>query len=130
MASRAQIRIDVRSDEPVVRQIVGQIRTLIVEGTLGPGTNLPSVRRLATDLAVHFNTVAEAYRILAEEGWVAVSHGRGARVVEREAPKADERTVTLLRDRLRRVLAEMRAAGIATARIRKELIAALEALDR
>jgi DNA-binding transcriptional MocR family regulator len=37
------------------------------------GQQLPTVRELATDMGVHHNTVAEAYRLLALEGWPATS---------------------------------------------------------
>ena len=130
MGSQSQIRVDLNSAEPVVRQITAQIRTLIVEGRLGPGDILPSVRRLATDLAVHFNTVAEAYRLLAEEGWLHVSHGRSACVAEWQPSKATERRVASLREKLRHVLAEMRAAGMAPERIRREMLSVLEVLER
>ena len=43
--------------------------------------------KLAVDLGVHHNTVAEAYRVLAEEGWLDLRRGRGAVVVERQGPK-------------------------------------------
>jgi DNA-binding transcriptional regulator YhcF (GntR family) len=58
---------------------------LLVEGKLARGTPLPSVRRLAMELSVHFNTVAEAYRELAAEGWLHLQHGRGAVVIARPA---------------------------------------------
>ena len=74
MSDDTQIRIDLDASTPVNRQIVDQIRTLLVEGALPPGADLPSVRRLATDLGVHFATVADAYRTLAEEGWLEISH--------------------------------------------------------
>ncbi|MEZ5356167.1 MAG: GntR family transcriptional regulator [Bryobacteraceae bacterium] len=119
------IRIDPRAQAPAYRQVVDQIRTLIVEGALGPGAELPSVRRLATDLGVHFNTVAEAYRTLAEGGWLEVSHGRAARVRERSsAPKLEKQTERRFRERLRHLVAEMRAEGFTAAQIADELAAA------
>ena len=36
------------------------------------------LRHVAVELGVHFNTVAEAYRQLAAEGWLDLKHGRGA----------------------------------------------------
>ena len=83
-----KIRIDLDSPAPAYRQIVGAVRVLLVEGALPPGSELPSVRRLAIELGVHFNTVGEAYRQLADEGWLDLRHGRGARVIEREARAA------------------------------------------
>ena len=94
-----------------------------------PGVALPSVRRLAIDLGIHFNTVAEAYRTLAEEGWIHVAHGRAATIAERDTPsKPDEHAVADLRERLRHLIAEMRATGLSPARITRELRALTEGL--
>ena len=121
MSDPTQIRIDLDASTPVNRQIVDQIRTLLVDGTLPPGTDLPSVRRLATDLGVHFATVADAYRTLAEEGWLEISHGRSARVLPRRTPLADREAGTLFRRRLRQLVAEARAQGISVKKIAGEL---------
>ena len=116
-----QIRIDLDASTPVNRQIVDQIRTLLVEGVLPPGADLPSVRRLATDLGVHFATVADAYRTLAEEGWLEISHGRSARVLPRRAPAADREADDLFRRRLRQLVAEARSQGVTAKKIAIEL---------
>jgi DNA-binding transcriptional regulator YhcF (GntR family) len=55
-----RIQIDLDSTTPVNRQIVDQLRLQLVAGGIRPGDALPSVRRLAIDLGVHFNTVADA----------------------------------------------------------------------
>jgi len=68
MAGSARIRIDLNSPVPATRQIADGLRVELVEGRLKPGSGLPSVRRVAMELGVHFNTVAEAYRVLAAEG--------------------------------------------------------------
>ena len=116
-----QIRIDLDAATPVNRQIVDQIRTLLVEGALSPGADLPSVRRLATDLGVHFATVADAYRTLAEEGWLEISHGRSARVLPRRVPAADREADELFRRRLRQLVAEARSHGVSAKKIAAEL---------
>lgn len=116
-----QLRIDPSSPVALVRQIVDQLRVPLVEGALKPGTALPPVRRLATDLAVHFNTVAEAYRQLASEGWIDLRHGRGAVVVEREVPAASRREISGYRQRLRELVSQMRAQGVSPTRIAREL---------
>jgi len=119
---------DLDSAAPVNRQIVDQFRTLLVEGTVAPGDPLPSVRRLAIDLGVHFNTVADAYRTLAAEGWLDISHGRGVRVRKRKAPSPDGEALPLFRRRLRQLVAEMRAQGLSTAIVARELASLMEAL--
>lgn len=128
--SALQIRIDVNAAEPVYRQVAAQFRTLMVEGALRPGDVLPPVRKLALDLAVHFNTIAEAYRLLAEEGFLDVAHGRAARVAERRPPRASAADVDGWRLKLRRMMAEMKAGGLTAARIRKEVESLLESLEK
>ena len=124
-----QLQIDASSSTPLVRQIVDQLRVLLVEGSLKPNSALPPVRRLATDLAVHFNTVAEAYRQLASEGWLDLRHGRGAIVLDREAPSASRREVAGYRRRLRELVSQMRAQGIPAANIAAELKAIAEGIE-
>ena len=126
MTNAAKIRIDLDSAAPVTRQIVDHLRTLLVEGAIAPDDTLPSVRRLAIDLGVHFNTVADAYRTLAEEGWLEISHGRGVRVRKRQAPRPDQETLATFRRRLRQLVAEMRAQGLSSAVIARELASLLE----
>ncbi len=128
MAKPVKIRVDLNSPVPAYRQIVDAIRVLLVEEALPPGTTLPSVRRLAMDLGVHFNTVGEAYRELAEEGWLDLRHGRGATVVERGAPAAPPERLREFRNQLRSLVAQMRAAGVPAARIVAELRSLTESL--
>ena len=117
-----KIKIDSDSPVPAVRQIVDALRVELVEGRLKPGDELPAVRRAAIDLNLHFNTVAEAYRQLAREGWLELRHGRSARVADREQPTPSRQTVTGYRQRLRALVSQMRAAGIPEQRITDELL--------
>jgi GntR family transcriptional regulator len=118
----AKIRIDLNSPVPAYRQIVDAIRVLLVEGTLLPGAQLPSVRRLAMELGVHFNTVGEAYRTLADEGWLDLHHGRSAVILDRaQRSAAPPERLLEFRDRLRGLIAQMRAEGVPAARIAAEL---------
>jgi GntR family transcriptional regulator len=131
MRQSPRIRIDPASGIPAVRQIVDSLRVLLVDGQLAPGAELPSVRRLAMELGVHFNTVAEAYRQLAGEGWLDQKHGRGAVVVPRALPAAPDRDWTGdFRNRLRGLVAQMRAEGISPASIADELRAMAEVVTR
>jgi GntR family transcriptional regulator len=129
VSSGLTLRIDLDSDVPAYRQIVDGLRILLVSGKLAPGSELPSVRRIAVDLGVHFNTVAEAYRTLAEEGWLELRHGRGATVVERDAPAANAEKVTEFRRRLQALVAEMQSQGASAARLSTELRNAANELD-
>ena len=72
-----QIELDHRSKIPSYVQIIDQIKHLIAIGVLRPDDQLPTVRQLAADLRVNFNTIARAYRALDEEGLISTQHGRG-----------------------------------------------------
>jgi GntR family transcriptional regulator len=131
MAQYPRIRIDPASGVPVVHQIVDSLRVLLVEGQLVPGTALPSVRRLAMELGVHFNTVAEAYRQLAAERWLELKHGRGAVVVPRALPAAENGVWTEdFRNRLRGIVAQLRSQGISAVSIAAELHAMAKVVTR
>ena len=112
------IEIDRGSDEPVIRQIARQIRETIASGELAAGAALPSVRTLASDLEVNLNTVARAYRLLQEEGFVTI-HGR-SRVEVRPPAKAAEAEVRhALTSELRETLARLRQAGVSASQLRR-----------
>jgi DNA-binding transcriptional regulator YhcF (GntR family) len=112
------IEIHTDSPLPVYRQIADALRHHLVAARLKPGDLLPPVRQLAVDLGVHFNTVAQAYRILADEGWVDLKRRRGALVLERTAPRRrDEPRVDALLTRLRDLTAELRSAGVTQTQI-------------
>jgi GntR family transcriptional regulator len=131
MAQSPRIRIDAASGVPAVHQIVDSLRVLLVEGQLVPGTALPSVRRVAIELGVHFNTVAEAYRQLAAEGWLDLKHGRGAMVVPRVVPAVKDGAWTEdFRNRLRGIVAQLRSQGISAASIAAELRAMAKVVTR
>ena len=124
------LRIDLNSSVPVYRQIVDGLRIQLVNGNLHPGDQLPPVRRLAIDLGVHFNTVAEAYRTLAEEGWLEIIRRSGARVIEREVPRSVDREIAAsFQRRLRELVAELQARGFPRSRIVRELRRVAETLE-
>ncbi len=77
------VEIDFRSHVPIYLQIIEQIERQLAEGILGPGDQLPTVRQLAADLRVNFNTVARAYRLLDEAGVISTQQGRGTYALER-----------------------------------------------
>lgn len=119
----AILRLDLSSRTPAYEQIVRGIRTLLVAGRLSPGSALPTVRELAMDLGVHHNTVAEAYRLLADEGWLDLRRGRGALVVDRPAAKAPPDARAVFGRRLRELAAEAITEGLSRPILAQELLA-------
>ena len=130
MLQPAQIRLDTSSVIPAYRQVADQLRTLAVEGVVKPGDTLPPVRRLAVELGVHFNTIAEAYRVLAQEGFLDITHGHGARIIDRTLPRrAEPESLENFRQRLRELVASVRARGLSTRQIMAELRVLAEGLE-
>jgi len=84
------LQIDFRSGLPIYTQIVNQIQSQVVNGILKPGDQLPTVRALAEELRVNFNTIARAYRILDEERIISTQQGRGTYITEIPPPKVRE----------------------------------------
>lgn len=74
---RMNIKIDKQEKIPVYLQIVDQIKTQILRGTLPGGSTLPSERALAQLLDVHRNTVVKAYSELKSDDWIESRQGVG-----------------------------------------------------
>jgi GntR family transcriptional regulator len=85
------IEIDLRSDIPITNQIVEQIQRQLATGALNHGDQLPTVRAMALELRVNFNTVARAYRILDEAGIISTQQGRGTYILEQPPPEASDK---------------------------------------
>jgi GntR family transcriptional regulator len=85
------LEIDFRSGIPIYLQVVEQIKERIAGGSLPLGSQLPTVRSLALELRVNFNTIARAYRILDEVGIISTQQGRGTYVMEISPPEVSEK---------------------------------------
>ena len=114
--------ITIRLDSPVslCDQVRLAIREAIARGELRRGDPLPSVRQLANDLDINFNTVSRAYRDLEREGLVTSVRGRGTVVAndsETVAMRGIEAEERVLND-MRVLLTNARLAGIARERLR------------
>jgi GntR family transcriptional regulator len=83
--------VDFTAHVPIYSQLIDQIQRAIASGELKPGDQLPTVRQLAADLRVNFNTVARAYRMLDEDGIISTQHGRGTFILEPASPEDAER---------------------------------------
>jgi len=81
------ISLDYRSGQPLHRQVVEGYKRLILGGVIGEDEKLPSVRDLASGLAINPNTIARAYRELEVEGFIGSSPGKGVYVLGSDALK-------------------------------------------
>ena len=103
------ISIDSRDPRPLYEQVVDGFRRLIVAGALQPDDKLPSVRSLATQLAINPNTIQRAYRELEAAGYVYSSAGRGSFVAA--TTETSELHLAELWSRFDAVASELYAAG-------------------
>ena len=83
--------LDFHSGLPIYTQIVEQIQSQVANGILKPGDQLPTVRALALELRVNFNTVARAYRMLDEARIISTQQGRGTYITEIPPPDVSEK---------------------------------------
>jgi GntR family transcriptional regulator/MocR family aminotransferase len=84
-AASILIRLDARARGALQQQIYSGIRLSILNGTLEPGTRLPSSRALAEELGVSRTTTLLALEQLLAEGYLATRRGSGT-FVARELP--------------------------------------------
>jgi GntR family transcriptional regulator len=96
-----RIDIDLTDRVPIYIQLMNQIKHMIAAGELKPGDQLPTVRQLAADLRINFNTVARAYRLLDEEHIISTQHGRGTFILK---PTSEEESRRLRRRDMVRLL--------------------------
>lgn len=68
--------------QPIYEQLTDGITKLVLSGALEPGEALPSVRELATELAINPNTVQKAFTELDRNGVSYSVNGKGRFVTD------------------------------------------------
>ena len=116
------ITIDYQSKLPLYEQISERFETLILRGSLPPGSQMPSVRSLAMELSINPNTIQKAFALLEQQGYIYPVRGRGNYVAD-TAQLAENKKCSLLEE-IRRLLRQGKELGIT----RSEYIAVLNGL--
>lgn len=107
------IRLDYRDARPIYEQVRDGLRSMMVTGVLAAGDKLPSVRSLATELAINPNTIQRAYNELEAEGYIYSVAGKGS-FVSGTADADAVRRETLRAD-VKKLLNELRYLGVTEA---------------
>ena len=119
------LSLDFHSGAPIYLQIVEQIRQMVINGDLAPGDQLPTVRQLAAEIRVNFNTVARAYRMLDEARLISTQQGRGTYILELPGAELDQKIKAAALDvQLRRSLQSLVRQGFT----QEEILAELQAI--
>ena len=105
------ITLNYRDARPIYEQVRDGLRRLIVSGAIADGEKLPSVRALASQLAINPNTIQRAYSELESEGYAASVPGKGSFAVRRERAEDDGRRLALT-ETLRETLRELPQGAI------------------
>ena len=77
MGGISLIQLNYRDSKPIYEQIKDGLRKLVISGSLSANEKLPSVRELASSLAINPNTIQKAYRDLESERYIYTVAGRG-----------------------------------------------------
>ncbi len=104
------LNLDYRDSRPIYEQIKEKLRKLIISGALQTDDKLPSVRTLASDLAINPNTIQRAYRELESEGYIYSIQGKG-NFVSQIPDEASER-IEKIKAEIRTLLAELRYLNV------------------
>ncbi len=104
------IIIDHNSKTPIYEQIKVQILSLINSGALSPGDKLPSLRTLAADLSLNFNTIKKVFAQLEADGVIITVQGKGCFVAD--TAKENRAVLDKAEAALREAVAVARATGV------------------
>ena len=104
------IHLDYRDSRPIYEQVKDGLRRLVVTGVMAPGDKLPSVRTLATQLAINPNTIQRAYGELESEGFVYSVTGRGTFVAEGDTQSTARKQEVVAK--IRPMIEELRNLGM------------------
>ena len=103
------IVLDYRDSRPLYQQVKDSLRRMMLTGLLEPDEKLPSVRSLATQLAINPNTIQRAYAELETEGYIYSVAGRGSFVSAGDGEHL--RRIAELTGRLVPLLEELKSLG-------------------
>lgn len=100
------------SSDPIYRQMIEQVRRLVIGGQISAGDNMPSVREVAGTLGVNPMTVSKAYSMLESEGLLERRRGMGMIVSSMHSShrggQQNEAKLELLKPSLQKLVQEVR----------------------
>ncbi len=118
------LSLNYRDGRPIYEQVRDGLRRLVVTGAMQSGEKLPSVRTMATTLAINPNTIQRAYEALEGEGYLYTIVGKGSYVAN-HGDIQDVRRQTLL-EQLDRTAVELSYLGMSMEELSQRIGVALD----
>lgn len=111
----SDIAVDASSGVPIWLQLRNQIIFLIDSRRFGPGYRLPTVREMAVELGVNYNTVGKVYQGLERDGyiWMVLDPQRACLEIDNYPKAVLYSAQTALRDEQSEKAMELRAMNLA-----------------
>lgn len=118
LGENMQITVDIDDPEPLFAQLISQIKQLGSQENLHPGDALPSIRQLASDLALNSKTIAKAYQLLERDGVIQSKGYRGTFIHPEAKTKCDVDLNQWVADKLTELLTSFKKSGVTDSEIR------------
>lgn len=78
IGGQKMIVLDYKDRRPLYERVMDRLQELMLKGVLPEEAQLPSVRSLATELAINPNTIQRAYGELERQGYIYSVKGKGS----------------------------------------------------
>lgn len=112
-------QLNYRDSRPIYEQLKEQLRKLIVTQAIKPDEKIPSIREVATSLAINPNTIQRAYRELESEGYIYTIAGKGSFAAPRQ--DIDSKRENELLTRFDEIVTELSYLGYTSTTLQKRM---------
>jgi GntR family transcriptional regulator len=113
------VLISAANPDPMYKQVTDQVKSAIAKGSLAGGTRLPSIRRMARELALSAITIRRAYHDLEREGYVITRAGLGSFVAGMSRDELRGKKVEEVRREIAGIVRTAGAFGISAGEIKR-----------
>ncbi|MDR1421295.1 MAG: GntR family transcriptional regulator [Coriobacteriales bacterium] len=121
--------VDSSSDIPLWVQLRTRLVYLINSGHYRPGDQLPTVRGLASELSINYNTVNKAYLSMINDGYITSTRGRGVFVCDHDEGDAGNESTLAADALLGDCMESCRELGLTTKELQRLLQRQLRSLE-
>lgn len=123
------INLDFSDRRPLYEQIKEKFKELIISGAVHEHDKIPSVRELASSLAINPNTIQRAYKELEEEGFIYSQRAKGSFVAPIKQAQTEE-FISALYKNLQDAAAELLYRGENPEKLKQEIDKIFENIKR